>query len=163
MITYAAPFLNPRLCKTASATGRFLVQWSPTECVSPVVIRCKSNPLHLQEIGREFPNNKGRKKRDRLRKTLIHNRTEIYMTNFRLKRELAHNSYWRAETSTCMKLDLCYVFILLCTGPVNVLSNSTHFPTPSEHAALLWFSFNFITQSRSLIASFWRREMGNSQ
>jgi len=82
MITYAAPFLNPRLCKTASATGRFLVQESPTECVSPGVIRCNNNPLHLREVGRKVPNNKGRKKRERLRKTLIHSRIEIYMTNY---------------------------------------------------------------------------------
>ena len=84
MITYAAPFLNPRLCKTASATGRFLVQESPTECVSPGVIRCNNNPLHLREVGRKVPNNKGRKKRERLRKTLIHSRIEIYMTNYTL-------------------------------------------------------------------------------
>jgi hypothetical protein len=72
MITYAAPFLNPRLCKTTFATGRFLVRESPTVCVSPGVIRCDNNPLHLQEVGRKVPNNKGRKKRERLRKTLVH-------------------------------------------------------------------------------------------
>ena len=62
MITYAAPFLNTRLGKTASATGRFLVQGSPTECVSPGAIRCNNNPLHLQEVGRKVPKNKGRTK-----------------------------------------------------------------------------------------------------
>jgi hypothetical protein len=36
----------------ATATGRFLVQGSPTYCVSVSVIRCNSNPLHLQWVGR---------------------------------------------------------------------------------------------------------------
>ena len=39
IIIYAAPFLNPRLCKTTSVTGRCLSQGSPTEWVSPSVIR----------------------------------------------------------------------------------------------------------------------------
>jgi hypothetical protein len=36
-----------------SVTGRSLVQRSPTDCVSPSVIRYNNNPLHLQWVGRK--------------------------------------------------------------------------------------------------------------
>ena len=36
----------------ASATGRSLVQGSPTECVCVSVIGCNNNPLHLKWVGR---------------------------------------------------------------------------------------------------------------
>jgi hypothetical protein len=51
------------LSGTVSATGRSLVQRSPTErvCVSLSVIRCNNNPLHLQWLGRRDQTKKGRK------------------------------------------------------------------------------------------------------
>jgi len=39
-----------------SATGRSLVQRSPTECVSLNVINCNNNALHLQWVGRRGQN-----------------------------------------------------------------------------------------------------------
>jgi hypothetical protein len=44
-----------------SATGRSLVQRSPTECdVSLSVSKCNSNPLYLQWVGRRCQTKKGR-------------------------------------------------------------------------------------------------------
>jgi hypothetical protein len=41
------------LCVEVSATGRSLVQRTPTECVSLSVIKCNNNTLHLQWAGRK--------------------------------------------------------------------------------------------------------------
>ena len=43
------------------ATGRFLIQSSPTECVRVIVIRCNNNPLHLQGVGRRDQTKEERK------------------------------------------------------------------------------------------------------
>jgi hypothetical protein len=50
-------------CKAdASATGRFVVQRSPTECgVSLSVIRRNNNPLHVEWVGRKRPEFEGKK------------------------------------------------------------------------------------------------------
>ena len=45
----------------ASATGRSLVQGSPTECVC-VLIKYNNIPLHLKGVGRTGPTKKQRKK-----------------------------------------------------------------------------------------------------
>jgi hypothetical protein len=51
--------------KELSATGRSLVQGSPTECVyvSSSVVSCNTNPLHLQRVRR-----KGQRRKERKRK-----------------------------------------------------------------------------------------------
>jgi hypothetical protein len=45
-----------------SATGRSLVQRNPTECVSLSVIRCNTNHLRLQGVGRRGQTKKKLKK-----------------------------------------------------------------------------------------------------